>query len=284
MKEAGLTHGGFYGHFSSKEDLIAEASARALTSSLELWSKLAERASSDSLSAIAGVYLTSTHRDNPGAGCLLAALGSDVSRQGPAVRRAVTDYLRSTVDLLARLVPAKSKAARRHKAITTYATLVGAMVVARAVNDRALSQESWTPAWRLLRPDAANHAVNRLRGRPPFAPLAFAAAAFAFERLRPPRRPVEAANNRVPNVCSTSPGTETSTSSEGHDNASPAGETTIDWIFVSEARSRPGTSLRGMDIDPPPANLKSIASASESYRALTTADASSARAFPRARA
>jgi TetR/AcrR family transcriptional repressor of nem operon len=57
------------------------------------------------------------------------------------VRRAVTDYLRSTIDLLARLVPAKSKAARRHKAITTYATLVGAMVVARAVNDRALSQE-----------------------------------------------------------------------------------------------------------------------------------------------
>ena len=95
MKEAGLTHGGFYGHFSSKEDLIAEASARALTRSLALWSKLAERASGDPLSAIAGAYLTSRHRDNPGAGCLLAALGPDVSRQGPAVRRAVTDYVRS---------------------------------------------------------------------------------------------------------------------------------------------------------------------------------------------
>ena len=141
MKEAGLTHGGFYGHFSSKEDLIAQASARELTRSIELWNELAEGASGDRLSAIAGVYLTSRHRDNPGTGCVLAALGSDVSRQGPPVRRAVTDYVRSTVDLLTKLVPSKSKAARRQKAISTYATLVGAMVLARAVDERALSQE-----------------------------------------------------------------------------------------------------------------------------------------------
>ena len=141
MKEAGLTHGGFYGHFSSKEDLIAEASARALKRSLTLWSKVAERAPDDPLAAIASVYLTSRHRDDPGAGCVLAALGPDVSRQGPTVRRAVTDYVRSACDLLAKLVPGKSKAARRQKAISTYATLVGAMVIARAVDDRALSKE-----------------------------------------------------------------------------------------------------------------------------------------------
>jgi len=141
MKTAGLTHGGFYGHFSSKEDLIAEASARALSHSLALWTELAERASGDPLSAIAGAYLTSKHRDNPGGGCLLAALGPDVSRHAPAVRRAVTDYVGAACDLLAKLVPRKSKAARRQKAITTYATLVGAMVLARAVDDRALSQE-----------------------------------------------------------------------------------------------------------------------------------------------
>jgi TetR/AcrR family transcriptional repressor of nem operon len=141
MKEAGLTHGGFYGHFSSKEDLIAEAAARALTRSLAQWSKLAERAPGDPVSAIAGLYLAGRHRDNPGSGCLLAALGPEVSRQGTAVRRAVTDYVRSTVDLLASLVPGKLKAARRQKAIATYATLVGAMVMARAVDDRALSQE-----------------------------------------------------------------------------------------------------------------------------------------------
>jgi TetR/AcrR family transcriptional regulator, transcriptional repressor for nem operon len=85
--------------------------------------------------------LSSEHRDNPGAGCVLAALGPDVSRQGPAVRRAVTDYVRSTVDVLSKLVPGKSKAARRQKTISAYATLVGAMVMARAVDDRALSQE-----------------------------------------------------------------------------------------------------------------------------------------------
>ena len=142
MKEAGLTHGGFYGHFSSKEDLIAEASARALTHSLALWSELAERApGGDKLSTMADAYLTSKHRDNPGIGCLLAALGSDVSRQGPTVRRAVTDCVRSAFDLLAKLVTDKSKAARRQKAISTYATLVGTMVMARAVDDRALSQE-----------------------------------------------------------------------------------------------------------------------------------------------
>jgi TetR/AcrR family transcriptional repressor of nem operon len=141
MKEAGLTHGGFYGHFSSKDDLIAEASARALARSLDLLSDVPDRASGDPLSAIAGAYLTSTHRDNPGTGCLLAALGSDVSRQRSAVRRAVTDHVRSAVELLGRLVPGKSRTARRRKAISTYATLVGAMVMARAVDNRELSQE-----------------------------------------------------------------------------------------------------------------------------------------------
>ena len=120
---------------------MTEASVRALTGSVALWSKLAERAPRDPLSAIAGVYLTSRHRDNPGAGCVLAALGPDVSRHSRTVRHAVTDHVRSTVELLAKLVPGKSKAARKQKAIATYATLVGALVMARAVDDRALSQE-----------------------------------------------------------------------------------------------------------------------------------------------
>ena len=141
MKEVGLTHGGFYGHFSSKEELMAEASARALTESLEGWSRLAERTHENPLPALAKAYLTRGHRDNPGAGCLLAALGPEVSRQGPAVRRAVTEYVRSACDLLGKLVPGRSRAARRQKVIATYATLVGAMVMARAVDDPALSQE-----------------------------------------------------------------------------------------------------------------------------------------------
>ena len=76
-----------------------------------------------------------------GAGCLLAALGPDVSRHSPTVRRTVTGYVHSALDLLATLVPGKSRAARRQKALGAYVTLVGAMVVARAVDDRALSQE-----------------------------------------------------------------------------------------------------------------------------------------------
>jgi TetR/AcrR family transcriptional repressor of nem operon len=104
-------------------------------------SEQAERGAGDPLSAVASSYLSSRHRDDPGTGCLLAALGPDVSRQGHAVRRTVTDYVRSAIDLLTTLVPGKSKAARRQNAISTYATLVGTMVMARAVDDRALSQE-----------------------------------------------------------------------------------------------------------------------------------------------
>jgi TetR/AcrR family transcriptional repressor of nem operon len=104
-------------------------------------SEQAERESGDPLAAVASCYLSNGHRDHPGAGCLIAALGPDVSRQGHAVRRTVTDYVRAAVDLLATLVPGKSKAARRQQAFSTYATLVGTMVMARAVDDRALSQE-----------------------------------------------------------------------------------------------------------------------------------------------
>ncbi len=141
MKAAGLTHGGFYGHFSSKEDLIAQACARAFSRSHQRWSRRAGSTPDDPLSSIIRSYLTPRHRDDPGTGCALAALGSDMARHGPGVRRAVTEGLRSAFNLLSGLVPGKSEAARRQKAISTYASLVGAMIMARAVGDPALSQE-----------------------------------------------------------------------------------------------------------------------------------------------
>jgi len=141
MKAAGLTHGGFYGHFSSKEDLIAEACARAFSRSHERWSKMVGRTPDDPLSSIVRSYLSRRHRDDPGTGCTLAALGPDIARHDSGVRRAVADGLRSAFNLLSGLVPSKSEAARRQKAISTYATLVGAMIMARAVDDAALSQE-----------------------------------------------------------------------------------------------------------------------------------------------
>ena len=141
MKAAGLTHGGFYGHFSSKEDLIAQACARAFSGSHERWSKMVGRTPDDPLSSIVHSYLSRRHRDDPGTGCTLAALGPDIARHDSGVRRAVADGLRSAFNLLSGLVPGKSEAARRQKAISTYATLVGAMIMARAVDDATLSQE-----------------------------------------------------------------------------------------------------------------------------------------------
>lgn len=131
---------------------------------------------------------------------------------------------------------------------------------------------------------AAHYADSRLRGRPPLAPLALAAAVFAFDRRRPPRCPVARANKRVPNARSTSPGTYTSTSSDGQDKASPAGETLIDLSADAGTSSRPETICRGIAIDPPLRNLRSIVSRVASYRASTTPEGSSARACPRARA
>ena len=141
MKSVNLTHGGFYGHFASKEDLIAQACARASDRSRARWARLSERAPDNPLAEIARVYLTPQHRDSPGAGCLIAALGPDVARQGPAVRDAVTAGVRAALDFLTRIVPGRSRAAKRRKAIASYASMVGGMVLARAVNDRVFSKE-----------------------------------------------------------------------------------------------------------------------------------------------
>jgi TetR/AcrR family transcriptional repressor of nem operon len=144
MKSAGLTHGGFYGHFASKDDLMAHATERALQRLQEAWGALARAAQAqgeDPRAAIEAAYLSARHRDAPGHGCLLAALGSDAARQGPAVRQAVTDGVRQQIEGLSTLVPGRTKAARRQRALADYASLVGAMVLARAVDDPELSDE-----------------------------------------------------------------------------------------------------------------------------------------------
>lgn len=141
MKSAGLTHGGFYGHFDSKEDLMAQASARALAQSTALWQRLVQRTDENPRATMERAYLSPRHRDAPGQGCLMAALGADAARQGPGVRRAMTEGLAAMVELLTSVMPGRSKAARRQKALADYATLVGALVLSRAVDDAALSDE-----------------------------------------------------------------------------------------------------------------------------------------------
>ena len=141
MKSAGLTHGGFYGHFASKEDLMAQACARVLKDALDALHQFAERDGENALSAFASAYLTPVHRDRPGEGCTLAALGAEVPRHGSLVRAAFTQGVRALVDMLMRLVPGKSKCAKREQALTIYASMVGALVLARAVDDIEFSEE-----------------------------------------------------------------------------------------------------------------------------------------------
>ena len=139
MKRVGLTHGGFYGHFPSKDDLAAESCARVLGS--EGWVERLTGTSKPSLGALIDAYLSADHRDDPGHGCLMAAVGSDVARQPRPVRRAFTEGFRARVDALLKLVPGRSAAARRQKALATMAGLVGALMLSRAVDDAKLSDE-----------------------------------------------------------------------------------------------------------------------------------------------
>ncbi|MGQ9367561.1 TetR/AcrR family transcriptional regulator [Azospirillum sp. ST 5-10] len=141
MKEAGLTHGGFYGHFASKDDLAAEACTRTLAAAAERWERTAAAAPGDALAAIAAFYLAPAHRDAPAAGCPIAALAVDVARQGGPARRAFTGGLRPFVELLARCLPGRSAAAQRRAALASLSGLVGAVILARAVDDPALSDE-----------------------------------------------------------------------------------------------------------------------------------------------
>jgi TetR/AcrR family transcriptional repressor of nem operon len=139
MKRAGLTHGGFYGQFPSKEDLVAEACAGVLGN--ERWVEKLTGTPKPSPAALIRAYLSPDHRDDPGDGCLMAALGSDVVRQPRAVRRAFTDGFRGRVDALLKLLPGRSAEARRKRALATMTGLVGALILSRAVDDPKLSDE-----------------------------------------------------------------------------------------------------------------------------------------------
>jgi len=141
MKSAGLTHGGFYGHFKSKQQLVAQACALAISRMRQSWMKSIGEMPQNPIQAVADRYLTLAHRDHSGRGCPMAALGAEVARQGPPVRHAVTEELRAFFDFLTRALPGPSETDRRRKAISMYALLVGAMVLARAVADPSLSNE-----------------------------------------------------------------------------------------------------------------------------------------------
>jgi TetR/AcrR family transcriptional regulator, transcriptional repressor for nem operon len=142
MQAAGLTHGGFYGHFESKDDLEVQACERVLARSTETWLATAAKDPEAPLKGLLEWYLTARHRDRPGEGCIYAALAADVARQNsPALRRTFTAGLRPLIDMLVRIVPGRSRTARRQKALACLSAMVGALILARAVDDAQLSDE-----------------------------------------------------------------------------------------------------------------------------------------------
>jgi TetR/AcrR family transcriptional repressor of nem operon len=139
MKRAGLTHGGFYGHFASKGDLAAEITARVLGK--EGWPERLTGTANPSFGDVVRAYLSPAHRDAAGKGCLLAAVGSDVVRQPRRVRHAFTEGLRARVEALRKLLPGGSAATKRQRALTAMAALVGGLTLSRAVDDPEFADE-----------------------------------------------------------------------------------------------------------------------------------------------
>ena len=135
MHGAGLTHGGFYGHFKSKDDLADAAVTRALERSIGKQSRYTTPQD------LVSVYLSEGHCADRANGCAVAALGADIVRQGKGVRRGLTAYVRAQLNLFTRLLKTGSTASRRKRAIATASGMVGALTLARAVDDPALSRE-----------------------------------------------------------------------------------------------------------------------------------------------
>ncbi|OKP78250.1 TetR family transcriptional regulator [Ensifer adhaerens] len=132
MKAAGLTHGGFYGYFKSKEDLIAQtiAGLQGATEPLSV-----------DLASIAERYLSPEHRDNYGHGCPLAALASEVSRQPGAARSEMTEVLKRQFTRFGKIAPGPNEDEKRRAAIGSSAAMIGALILARMTDDPDLSTE-----------------------------------------------------------------------------------------------------------------------------------------------
>ena len=140
MKELGLTVGGFYKHFDSRDDLVLEA----LRGATGPWEKviLAAEAGGPPVTyeSLIDSYLNATHRDHPGNGCAMSALACDIARGSKQIRSVFTEWIKSSIELIANLLP-QDDSASRSKAILALTAVIGAVEVARAVSDQALSDD-----------------------------------------------------------------------------------------------------------------------------------------------
>lgn len=133
MKAAGLTHGAFYGHFASKEALVAEAIAYGVTP--------APAAKPKPAAAYADSYLSIAHRDNRAGGCDFAGLGTEAARGSPGLRHAMTAAVERQIERFAEATPGKTAKEKRRAGILAWSAMVGAVMLARIVDDEDLSQE-----------------------------------------------------------------------------------------------------------------------------------------------
>jgi TetR/AcrR family transcriptional regulator, transcriptional repressor for nem operon len=146
MKEAGLTHGGFYAHFASRDAMLAEAADRAGADTIAIAEHIfAEAPKKQALQALMNTYLSNEHTANIESGCFLAALGSEMPRQATEVREATTRRIKEMIALIeSRLSdqnqPVASKANAREEALLMVSTMVGTLLLARAVDDPELSE------------------------------------------------------------------------------------------------------------------------------------------------
>ena len=156
--DAGLTHGAMYSQFGSKEAIAAEAISGALAQSERLWRRLIERnGPARAFVAIVGQYLSKNHRDSAGRGCVVAALGSEIARQPPRVRDAFTAELKKALKFISRVTPARDASRAYDDAIAAFVSMSGALILARAVSDRKLSN-------RILK-STAERVIRRSRAR-----------------------------------------------------------------------------------------------------------------------
>lgn len=140
MREAGLTHGGFYAHFASREALLAEAADRAGAEAQRLSADIAAAAPPGlSLRALMRAYLSQQHVDDAEHGCPMSALGSEMHRQAPEVRHAATRHVKEMIDLVARQLPDWGTPRAHEEAMFMVTAMVGTLVMARAVDDAGLS-------------------------------------------------------------------------------------------------------------------------------------------------
>jgi TetR/AcrR family transcriptional repressor of nem operon len=134
MSAAGLTHGGFYKHFDSKDQVIEESVSLAIQELLG-----AASSTTQSRNAFVADFLSVSHRDDAGSGCPFVALGSELARSPPKVRDAVTEGFTKLIEAMARQYGDLPPTAARKKAMVTWSTMIGAALMSRVVNDPKLS-------------------------------------------------------------------------------------------------------------------------------------------------